>query len=166
VSKRRGERGSGIAEPAKAVTAENATLRRALQREVAQRKRLQKDLRQETARRGEAEAALAEVQSHELAASEILRVISSSPTDLQPVFDTIAEYAMRVCGALHGVVLRFDGELIHLAALANASPEGFAAARRAFPTPPGRHTAAGRAIVSHRRTDRWLQRSCSSRTTR
>jgi len=75
-------------------------------------------------------------------------VISNSPTDLQPVFDTIAEHARRLCHALHGVVLRFDGELIHLVALANASPEGGDALRRLFPTPPGRHTAASRAILT------------------
>src|SRR5262249_30610405 len=80
------------------------------------------------------------------ATAEILRVISSSPTALQPVFDTIAEHAMRLCSALHGVVLRFDGELIHLVALANASPEAGEALRRLFPTPPGQHTAASRAI--------------------
>jgi GAF domain-containing protein len=55
---------------------------------------------------------------------------------------------MRLCRALHGVVLRFDGELIHLVALANASPEVGDALRGAFPTPPGRHTAASRAILT------------------
>src|SRR5262249_26169637 len=82
------------------------------------------------------------------ATSEILRVISSSPTDLQPVFDTIAEHAMRLCSALHGVVLRFDGELVHLVALANASPEAGDALRGLFPTALGRHTAASRAILT------------------
>ena len=89
-----------------------------------------------------------EALEQQTATSEILRVISSSPTDLQPVFDTIAEHAMRLCSALHGVVLRFDGELIHLVALANASAEGGDALRRAFPTPPGRHTSASRAILT------------------
>jgi two-component system NtrC family sensor kinase len=148
VSKPRAKTGSGKPEPTKALTAENVALRRTLKHEVAQRKRLQTELGQETTRRGEAEAALAEAQSHERAASEILRVISSSPTDLQPVFDTIAEHAMRLCSALHAVVLRFDGELIHLVTLANASPEAGDALRRAFPTPPGRHTAASRAILT------------------
>ncbi len=89
-----------------------------------------------------------EALEQQIATSDILRVISASPTDIQPVFETIAEHAMRLCNALHGVVLRFDGELIHLVALANASPEGGDALRRAFPTPPGRHTAASRAILT------------------
>src|SRR5712691_9881175 len=96
----------------------------------------------------DANAELTEALEQQTATSEILRVISSSPTDLQPVFDTIAEHAMRLCHALHGVVLRFDGKLIHLVALANASPEGGDALRRLFPTPPGRHTAASRAILT------------------
>jgi GAF domain-containing protein len=82
------------------------------------------------------------------ATGEILRVISRSPTDLQPIFDTIAEHAMRLCNALHGVVLRFDGELIHLVAIANASPEAGDALRGLFPTPLGGHTAASRAILT------------------
>jgi GAF domain-containing protein len=90
----------------------------------------------------------AEVLEQQTATAEILRVISTSPTELQPVFDAIAAHAMRLCRARHGVVLRFDGEFVHLAALANASPEGEDALRRAFPTPPGRHTAASRAILT------------------
>src|SRR5262249_21068032 len=91
---------------------------------------------------------LSEALEQQTATSEILRVISSSPTDLQPIFDTIAEHAMRLCNALHGVVLRFDGELIHLSAIANASPEAGDALRNLFPTPLGRHTAASRAILT------------------
>ena len=96
----------------------------------------------------EAHAQVSESLAQQTATSEILRVISSSPTDLQPVFDTIAEHAMRLCGARHGVVLRFDGELVHLVALANASLEAGDALRRLFPTPLGRHTAASRAILT------------------
>src|SRR5262249_50327120 len=91
---------------------------------------------------------LRESLEYQTAASAVLSVIASSPINIQPVFDTIAEHAMRLCNALHGVVLRFDGELIHNVALANASPEGGDALRGAFPTPAGRHTAAGRAILT------------------
>src|SRR5262249_29120933 len=57
------------------------------------------------------------------ATSEILRVIASSPTDLQPVFDTIADRSMRLCKAAFGWVMTFDGQLIHLRSLANVSVE-------------------------------------------
>src|SRR5262249_61402213 len=56
------------------------------------------------------------------ATSEILRVIASSPTDLQPVFDTIAASATRLCDGLYGMVFRFDGELITVAAQYGSSP--------------------------------------------
>jgi GAF domain-containing protein/anti-sigma regulatory factor (Ser/Thr protein kinase) len=80
--------------------------------------------------------------------SDILRVIASSPTDLQPVFDTIAERSMRLCEATFGWVLVFDGELIHLRSLANVSSQGSDALRRMFPVAPSRGTFAGRTILT------------------
>src|SRR5439155_17740612 len=68
--------------------------------------------------------------------SEILRVISSSPTDVQPVFDAIAEAAMRLCVAASSLVTTFDGDLLHLSALAAVSPEGTDAVRALYPIRP------------------------------
>jgi GAF domain-containing protein len=83
------------------------------------------------------------------AASDILRVISSSPTSVQPVFDAIATNALRLCGAKWSGVLRFDGELIHVAAVHNLSdPAGHAALLESFPRPPGRKGASDRAILT------------------
>jgi GAF domain-containing protein len=82
------------------------------------------------------------------ATSEILQVISRSPTDVQPVFDTIAERAMQLCDAATGVVFMFDGTLIHLSALANVQPEGIDALRQAFPVAPSQGSAAGRVILT------------------
>ena len=82
------------------------------------------------------------------ATSEILRVIAGSPTDLQPVFDTIAERAMRLCEASFGWVLTFDGEVMHLGSLANVSLEGADAIRKVLPYVPSRGTAAGRTILT------------------
>ena len=56
-----------------------------------------------------------EALEQQTATSEILRVISSSPTDVQPVFDTIAANALRLCDARLSAIFRFDGELIHVA---------------------------------------------------
>src|SRR5262249_12244497 len=64
-----------------------------------------------------------EALEQQTATSEILRVISSSPTDVQPVFDAIAANAARLCDAVNGLVIRFDGELLHLAAQYNVDPE-------------------------------------------
>jgi two-component system, NtrC family, sensor kinase len=64
----------------------------------------------------EAHAHVTEALEQQTATAEILRVISSSPTDVQPTFDAIAASATRLCEALQGSVFRFDGTLIHLAA--------------------------------------------------
>jgi signal transduction histidine kinase len=80
------------------------------------------------------------------ATSEILRAISSSPTDIQPVFDIIAESAVRLCGAETSTVTRFDGEWVHLVAVYGSSPEGVDAVRRAYPMRGGGASAAARSI--------------------
>ena len=66
---------------------------------------------------------LTEALEQQTATSEILRVISQSQTDVQPVFDTIAAAALKLCDANSANVFTFDGELIHLAALVNVDPE-------------------------------------------
>ena len=75
-------------------------------------------------------------------------MISESPTDVQPVLDTIAAAALKLCSAASGSVLTFDGELVHQAALANVSPRAADALRNAYPRPPGRDTAGTRAVLT------------------
>ena len=91
---------------------------------------------------------LAEALEQQTATSEILRVISQSPTRVQPVFDTIAAAELKLCRASSGLVFTFDGELIHLAAIANLDPAAADAWRKEFPRPPSRDTAATRAILT------------------
>src|SRR5260370_10708203 len=57
-----------------------------------------------------------EALERQTATAEILRVISSSPTDVQPTFNAIAAAATTLTGATSGGVFRFDGSLIHLVA--------------------------------------------------
>jgi GAF domain-containing protein len=90
-----------------------------------------------------------EALEQQTATSDILRVIASSPTDVQPVFDAIAERAMYLCGASSGAVTRFDRELVHVAALANVDPEEVGAIRSVFPMPPSHRSAAARAVLTH-----------------
>ena len=56
-----------------------------------------------------------EALEHQTATAEVLQVISESPTDVQPVFDIIAERAAKLTGAESGIVFRYDGEWIHVA---------------------------------------------------
>src|SRR5262245_5087837 len=92
------------------------------------------------------EKRLAEALDQQTATSEILTLISRSPTDVQPVFDTISESAQRLCGAGYSQVALYDGELLHMTAFHNISLEGVEALRRRFPTRADRGSAMGRAI--------------------
>jgi len=91
-----------------------------------------------------------EALERQTATTEILQVISGSPTDVSPVFDAIAERARTLCGADFGATARFDGELVHLVGYRGSSPEGEAAMRAAFPMKPGRGSITGRAIVERK----------------
>src|SRR5262249_19057718 len=90
--------------------------------------------------------ALTETLEQQTATSEILRVISSSPTDIAPIFDAIAENAWRLCNATVPAVYRFDGTLVHFIAHHGFTPDALAIARRRFPSPPDRGNVASRAI--------------------
>jgi signal transduction histidine kinase len=81
------------------------------------------------------------------ATAEILRVISASPTDVQPVFDAIAESGRRLCDGDFCNVARYEDGLIHLAAHAETTPESVEALQRMFPMPPTRATTFGRTIL-------------------
>ena len=91
---------------------------------------------------------LTEALERQTATSEILRVISQSPTDVQPVFDTIAKASMDLCRAESVNVFTFDGKLVHLAAFVNVDPDYVEAMRSFYPRPLGRDTAVLRAIQS------------------
>jgi len=90
---------------------------------------------------------LTEALEQQTATSEILRVISSSPTDLQPIFDAIVQYAARLCGGTMGALYRYDGQLLDIAATLGVTPESYAALRRIHPAPPSRAHAAGRSVL-------------------
>ena len=82
------------------------------------------------------------------ATAEVLQVISASPTDVQPVFDAIAERAKTLCDGLISGVSRFDGELVHLVAYHGVSPEVEAKVRALFPMKPSRESITARAVLA------------------
>ncbi len=87
---------------------------------------------------------LQESLDHQTATSELLEVIGRSTTDLQPVFGTLAESAVRLCEAERAFVFRFDGELLRAAAWHGVSPE-LVAMITSHPVRLGRQTIAARA---------------------
>ncbi len=87
-----------------------------------------------------------EALERQTATAEILRVISSSPTDVQPVFDMISKLARKLCAADMSAVARFDGEKLQLVALEGVAEDGVEFIRRAFPMYPGEETVIARAF--------------------
>ncbi len=81
-----------------------------------------------------------------VATSDILQVISRSPTDAQPVFDTIAQHAFRVCDGTYCSVFRLDGTLIDLVAHYGQSPGALEELRRVYPLPLTADTNSARSI--------------------
>jgi hypothetical protein len=78
---------------------------------------LERLLSEERAKGIRLETALTEAGEQQAATSEILRVISSSPTDEQPVFEAIVENARRLCDATYSVVFLDEGGMLKLAAV-------------------------------------------------
>ena len=81
------------------------------------------------------------------ATSEVLKVISSSPGELQPVFEAMLEKAVRVCEAKFGSLYRWDGDALQLVATHNMPP-GFAEYRRRSPFRPNPKTATARMVAT------------------
>ena len=82
---------------------------------------------------------LTEALEQQTATSEVLSVISSSPGELEPVFETMLANAVRICEAKFGLLFRFDGKFFHVAALVDAPPAlaEYAAKQRPFLPEPG-----------------------------
>src|SRR5262245_20557442 len=85
---------------------------------------------------------LRESLAQQTTTGEILRVIASSPTDLQPVLDTIAENAARVCGSYDAVIRLVEGNILQLAAHYGPVVSGYG-----LEQPLIRGTIAGRAVI-------------------
>src|SRR5262249_20894194 len=97
----------------------------------------------------EAHAQVTETLEQQTATAEILRVIARSPTDVQPVFNAIAQSAVRLCGARYGAVFSFDGELVHLVAHHNMSETGVEEVFRGqYPMRPTRAHISSPSILS------------------
>ena len=104
-----------------------------------------------------------EAREQQKATAEILRVIRTSPADVQPVFETIVRNAVSLCGSLYANVFRLDGELLHFVAfhIVGPSPAPRARVRRwkgqrhyedllkaKYPMRPDSSQVAGRVLLT------------------
>jgi GAF domain-containing protein len=87
---------------------------------------------------------LTESLQQQTATSEVLRVISSSPGELEPVFQVILENATRICEAKFGTLYLYDGDVFHATAFHNAPP-AFIENRKRAPIHPPPDSSLGRA---------------------
>jgi signal transduction histidine kinase len=92
---------------------------------------------------------LSESLRQQTATAEVLKTISRTAFDLQRVLETLLENAVRICGAKHGMIFRYDGECCRAAAAYNAPPGTLELWERT-PIRAGRGTATGRALLERR----------------
>jgi two-component system, NtrC family, sensor kinase len=90
---------------------------------------------------------LTESLEQQTATSEVLRVISSSPGDLQPVFEVMLKNAVRICDAKFGNIYRWEGDALHLLASHN-TPTAYAEHRRRFPLHFNEMPESGRRMIA------------------
>ncbi len=111
-----------VVRPAKATPAKAAAAKTKIDRSAkADAKRLARELQ--------------EARERQAATSEVLSLITDSPTGLQPIFDRIVKNAARLCQSVLSAVYRRDGDQVHLVAHDKFSPESVAAVRKAYPAP-------------------------------
>jgi hypothetical protein len=107
-------------------------------------------LRNEASRRRDLEKRLAESLQQQTATSQILDVISSSPTDVEPVFRTILASTNRLCEASFSILFLWDGEALTTAATENVSPRFAEFLRAARARPHARQSPVALAALERR----------------
>ena len=88
-----------------------------------------------------------EALEQQTATSEVLRVISASPGELEPIFQAMLERAVRICGAKFGNIYRWDGDALHLLASHNM-PSAYAEHRRRSPLRFNEMPESGRRMIA------------------
>jgi two-component system, NtrC family, sensor kinase len=89
-----------------------------------------------------------EALERQTATAGILQIIASSPSEVQPVFDAVADRAMTLLDCWSVIVTRFDGEHVHFGAARGALPDTEKFVRQHYPMRPNRETSLlGRSLL-------------------
>ena len=124
----------------------NAELRRERDAVLLEKATLAEELTARTAELADRKTEFDERIEHQSATIDVLKAMSASPGDAQPVFDLIARQAANQCNVPTTAVATFDGTMMHL-----ASESGLGAAYVAqFPRPVGLDFSMGRAVLNRR----------------
>ncbi len=140
---------SAITDPQSIIVALQKRLDAALAREAA----LAEELAARTAELATRNSEFGERIEHQAANIDVLKAMSASRGDPQPVFDLIARQAAKLCNVPTAAVATFDGTMIHLATQSGLDAAYADAYVSQFPRPVGLDSSMGRAIL-HRRVDR------------
>jgi hypothetical protein len=105
---------------------------------------LKKQLEERTRELAEARGQLSEALEQQAATSEVLQVISSSPGELEPVFQAMLANAVRICEARFGTLYLCEGESLRIVAMHNAPPAYAKARPLGAVVRPGSPSALGR----------------------
>src|SRR5262249_45047162 len=95
--------------------------------------RLFKELEEKNRALTKAHTQVSESLEQQTATSEILRVISQSPSDVQPVFDTILRSAVRLCDGFYSALFLVEGQMLHFRASHNVPSQGLEEMKRDYP---------------------------------
>ena len=129
-----------------------AELRHELDAAVAREAALAEKLATRTAELTQRTSEYGERIEQQSATIDVLKVMSASPGDPQPVFDLIVTRARDLCDAYGATVYEFDGMLIHWRAATGVSddPSVRQAVEAMYPMAPSREWGVGRAIMDRR----------------
>jgi signal transduction histidine kinase len=109
-----------------------------------------RELQERTAALAQRNSEFGERIEQQSATIDVLKAMSASMSNTQPVFDLITHRTRELCGSLASMLFEFDGEQLHLRAWGGFDPDAAQDYLRQFPMRPDRGTAVGRVILERR----------------